>query len=493
MNKDEINKKYRKNKIILFALVLLTALLLIVWIITAKIQIKTEKVNLEEISKTDEYVSEQIDLLPENLYKSKIELSDKIRVNSTELFKNNNRSKYTVDIIKNNNIYSYNFQFDEKLKINNSYKLFSTVGKNMEISNYFESSDGYILIIKKNIEYANHEEYSDIKRNDLEIQKYDKNDNLKWTYEINADESSIVEVNYFTEKNNNHIFTIYGGYSDSLLVLDKEGKKIKEIDLNLLKVDGTIWKMSDDIYFETPDRLVCFNTDTLEEYFIDSLNVDDSSVNIAYLNENLYSYIPTKYNVEKDKYEKSKIFEKEKYNILFKINGTNKKETNIINDYDKLYKFKPYTYMIDDKVIFNNNYIYVPINKVDYHKEFPILFMAIMIYDKDLNLVNIINTSKIRYLVGNQTKEKFEELQKIFVSNDNLYLYGKTTENTIIESYNREGKNKKTHIFYEPNILLDYKGGYADIISINNNSYLFYDNYYYNDINYLKVTNYKFK
>ena len=91
MNKDEINKKYRKNKIILFALVLLTALLLIVWIITAKNQTKTEKVDLEEISKTDEYVSEQIDLLPENLYKSKIELSDKIRVNSTELFKNNNR------------------------------------------------------------------------------------------------------------------------------------------------------------------------------------------------------------------------------------------------------------------------------------------------------------------------------------------------------------------------------------------------------------------
>ena len=493
MNKDEINKKYRKNKIILFALVLLTALLLIVWIITAKNQIKTEKVNLEEISKTDEYISEQIDLLPENLYKSKIELSDKIRVNSTELFKNNNRSKYTVDIIKNNNIYSYNFKFDEKLKNNNSYKLFSTVGKNMEISNYFESSDGYILIIKKNIEYTNPEEYSDIKRNDLEIQKYDKNDNLKWTYEIKADESSIVEVNYFTEKNNNHIFAIYGGCPDSLLVLDKEGKKIKEIDLKLLKVDGMIWKTSDDIYFETPDKLICFNTDTLEEYFIDSLHVDDSLVNIAYLNENLYSYIPTKYNVEKDKYEKSKIFEKEKYNILFKINGTNKKETNIINDYDKLYKFKPYTYMIDDKVIFNKNYIYVPINKVDYHKEFPISFMAIMIYDKDLNLVNIINTNKIQYLVGNQTKEKYEELQRIFVSNDNLYLYGKTTENTIIESYNREGKNKKTHIFYEPTISLDYKGGYGDIISINNNSYLFYDNYYYNDINYLKVTNYKFK
>ena len=415
MNKDEINKKYRKNKIILFALVLLTALLLIVWIITAKNQIKTEKVNLEELSKTDEYVSEQIDLLPENLYKSKIELSDKIRVNSTELFKNNNRSKYTVDIIKNNNIYSYNFQFDEKLKNNNSYKLFSTVGKNMEISDYFESSDGYILIIKKNIEYTNLEEYSDIKRNDLEIQKYDKNDNLKWTYEIKEDERSIVEVNYFTEKNNNHIFTIYEGHSNSLLVLDKEGAKIKKIDLELLKVDNMIGRMSDDIYFETPDKLVCFDTNTLEENFIDSLSTDDNSVNIAYLNESLYSYIPTKYNVEKDKYDKSKIFEKEKYNILFKINEANKKEINIIKDYDKLYKFKPYIYMIDDKVIFNKNYIYIPINKVDYHKEFPILFMAIMIYDKDLNLVNIINTNKIQYLVGNQTKEKYEELQRMAV------------------------------------------------------------------------------
>ena len=396
MNKDEISKKYNKNKIILLALVVLIILLIIIWIITAENQIKTEKVHLEEMSKTDEYVSEQIDLLPEHLNERNIEIGDGTRVNSAELFKNStNKSKYTVDINKNNDIYSYSFQFNDKLKNSNSYKLFSTIGKNMEISNYFESSDGYILIIKKNIEYTNPEEYSDIKRNDLEIQKYDKNDNLKWTYEIKAGEIGIVEVNYFTEKNNNHIFTIYEGHSNSLLVLDKEGKKIKEIDLKLLKVDGMIWKTSDDIYFETPDKLICFNTDTLEEYFIDSLHVDDSLVNIAYLNENLYSYIPTKYNVEKDKYEKSKIFEKEKYNILFKINETNKKETNIINDYDKLYKFKPYTYMIDDKVIFNKNYIYVPINKVDYHKEFPISFMAIMIYDKDLNLVNIINTNKI--------------------------------------------------------------------------------------------------
>ena len=63
--------------------------------------------------------------------------------------------------------------------------------------------------------------------------------------------------------------------------------------------------------------------------------------------------------------------------------------------------------------------------------------MGVMIYDKDLKLVNIVNPNKMQYLVDNQTKEKFIELQRVFVSKDSLYLYGHTTENTIIETYNK--------------------------------------------------------
>ena len=486
--KKEDNKNINNNinnNLIIFIILIIILLLVTICIVVYNKIINIEYIKLDEQSKTDEFISAQMDLLPYYLHKNSIVLENDKIIKSSDLFSKKKYFDYDVMITNHNGIYSYNFKYDNKLN-NNSYKLFSTEKENMEISNYFESSDGYMLIIKKNIEYENHKRYiedenstyySAIEDNDLEIQKYDDENNLKWIYEIKNDDTDMLDFNYFHEFNNRYYF--YSAYNNSILVLDLLGNKVNEVYLED-NIDRAIGSYKNYMYFISGNNYL-ISLDLSKENLKDSWDI-------------IYTYSSLEVDEKTNKYEKCRWNEKEKYGLLSKENNNKKKSVNVRFDYDKLYRMKSFTYDFYNDIKFNNDYIYVPLTKVYDISSEGTDFYALLIYDKNLKLHKVLNYKNKRYKIGDGIKEKLESIDNIYFYDDKFTLYGNTTNNyLLIETYTNKGKKIKTNLIKNDEVSMEYEDITKYFVNANENSITYWDNFYYKDINYLKVTEYIFK
>ena len=481
--KTKDKKDKTNNCIILIVFLLLVTICIVIY---NKIR-NIEYINLDEQPKIDQFISYQIDLLPYYLNENNTIIENDKTIKSSDLFSNKNNFDYDINITNNSGVYSYNLKYDNKTKNNNSYKLFSTERENMEISNYFKSSDGYILIIKKNIEYENHKRYikddnsiyyNGIDDNDLEIQKYDNNNNLKWKYEISNNDKSMIDITYFHEFNNRYYF--YSTYNNSILVFDLLGNKVKEVYLEDTIIDQPIGSYKNYIYFNSSNNYL-ISLDLSKEKLKNSWNI-------------IYKYSSLEVDEKTNKYKKCKWNEKEEYGLLSKENNSKRKNVNVRFDYDKLYKMKSYTYDFYNDIKFNNDYIYVPLTKAyDISSEGTNLY-ALIIYDKNLKLIKVLDYKNKRYKIGDGIKEKLESIDNIYFYDDKFTLYGNTTNNyLLIETYTNKGKKIKTNLIKNDEVSMEYEDITKYFVNANENSITYWDNFYYKDINYLKVTEYIFK
>ena len=143
---------------------------------------------------------------------------------------------------------------------------------------------------------------------------------------------------------------------------------------------------------------------------------------------------------------------------------------------------------------FNNDYIYVPLTKAyDISSEGTNLY-ALIIYDKNLKLIKVLDYKNKRYKIGDGIKEKLESIDNIYFYDDKFTLYGNTTNNyLLIETYTNKGKKIKANLIKNDEVSLEYEDITKYFVNANENSITYWDNFYYKDINYLKVTEYIFK
>ena len=210
--KDNTNKK--KIKIIRCLLMLLLVVILIGVICLSNTSLKKERIKTKYIKQTDFdiFSSHEIDMLPYYIQKNNIELQDGLKINSNELYKQNKNYNYTIDVHKNNDIYVYNYTYKDKDKYNHQYQLFSTAKENMLINDYYETDNGYILNISKNIEYEEPNNYinnGSIINNDIEIQKYDNKNNMLWNYEIKSNKEDNLVLDFICIKYNRRLYIFY--------------------------------------------------------------------------------------------------------------------------------------------------------------------------------------------------------------------------------------------------------------------------------------------
>ena len=489
--KDNTNKK--KIKIIRCLLMLLLVVILIGVICLSNTSLKKERIKTKYIKQTDFdiFSSHEIDMLPYYIQKNNIELQDGLKINSNELYKQNKNYNYTIDVHKNNDIYVYNYTYKDKDKYNHQYQLFSTAKENMLINDYYETDNGYILNISKNIEYEEPNNYinnGSIINNDIEIQKYDNKNNMLWNYEIKSNTEDNLVLDFICEKKDNSYFFINSSNYSKIIIIDNIGNLIKEVDTNLFDINDILNITEDYIFFTTgSNSIIGFDFKNLEENFSE-INKDNlNNIYYAYDDKTTFSYTELEYNYDKNQYKRTKLFEKEKYGLLYKSNKGNYKKINIRNDFDKFYKLKSYTYDFNNYIKYNNGYTYIPIEKAYDDPEKEKELIAILVYDNNIKLINKININNKEYLINNE-KEKLLYYYDLFFLNNNIYVYGDSNTSEIIDIYTKEGKHINSISFDEDTVELNYDGGWGDMVTLNDSYFKYIDNYFYNNINYLKVT-----
>lgn len=497
-NRNNIGTKLNNNRKIII-IILILVLILIITCLTIIFTILKQNNNTIKVARistneTDKIISDQIESFPKNIYKNKITLKDGMEIDSKKINKNS-KLNYSVKVFENNSVYNYQFIFDDKKNLNYSYNLFSTAKSDMLIGNFYEIKDGYLLIVYKNIECneAICDNYDYFDKNNIEIQKYNKKNQLEWFYEINTEDNSKQKIEKYYYNNNKHYFY----YNNRILILNNEGKKIKELELEKYNIDYNLninyySKNSNNIFYKTQNNKINI-IDLVNLKISDNWKFKNNFIYFGYSDGYIYSYRDFEYDYDKERMKKSDRSSKEIYGIIHKEKDGNEKTVNVREDYDKSYKTNNTSNYYYSDPIFNNGYTYISLmdNGADGNHE-SLSKIAIMIYDKDLKLVKTIDLKdkeiKLEGKKYNHNSRNNDLDTSVIVENNNMYiLTNLKDENLVIEKYNNNGKK------YYDTVVKDYNNicEFSDMRQINNKELTCNNSFNYKNTNYFQVTKIK--